>query len=115
MNTRDVVLGHDESKARGFWKLALVCHLITGKDGHLRGPVVKTGSGSLETSTTATLTIKIHHKRRITPTLRFLLSSPDTESVSQVSGRSVRNAAERARHLNQAVANYEQSDDKFSD
>ena len=39
-----IVLVHDE-KLRGFWRLAKVNQLLTGKDGLVRGAVVKVTSG----------------------------------------------------------------------
>ena len=44
----DVVLMEDEDQPRGFWKLARVSSVITGKDGHTRGAVLhvpSSGSG----------------------------------------------------------------------
>ena len=41
VNIGDVVVVHDEDHPREFWKLALVERLITGKDGHIRGAVLK--------------------------------------------------------------------------
>ena len=40
----DVVLVHDEGKARGFWKLARVEDLVTGRDGLVRGAVLRVAS-----------------------------------------------------------------------
>jgi hypothetical protein len=37
----DIVLLHDDSLSRSFWKLARVQELITGQDGKTRGAVVK--------------------------------------------------------------------------
>ena len=37
----DVVLVHDQDHPRGFWKMARVRKLITGRDGQTRGPVLK--------------------------------------------------------------------------
>ncbi len=37
----DVVLQHDDSLPRSFWKLARLVELITGRDGKTRGAVVK--------------------------------------------------------------------------
>ena len=46
METGDMVLVHDPDHPRGFWKLAKVESLITGKDGVVRGAVLKVGSKS---------------------------------------------------------------------
>ena len=43
----DVVIVHDETKPRGFWKVALVQELITGRDGQVRCATVKIGNGRL--------------------------------------------------------------------
>ena len=40
----DVVLVHEESKPRGFWKLAKVENLIKGADGLIRGATVRNHS-----------------------------------------------------------------------
>ena len=37
----DIVLVHDESLPRGFWKIAMIEELITGQDGMVRGAVVR--------------------------------------------------------------------------
>ena len=37
----DMVLVHDEHQPRGFWKLAQVKETIVGKDGRIRGAVLK--------------------------------------------------------------------------
>lgn len=37
---------HDD-KPRGFWKIACVQDLITGRDGQVRGAMIKTGTGSI--------------------------------------------------------------------
>lgn len=37
----EVVVVHDENHPRGFWRLGQVDRLITGKDGHTRGAVVR--------------------------------------------------------------------------
>ena len=47
----DVVLIHDEGKARGFWKLGRVLRLVTGRDGHTRGAVLKIAAGSAPEAT----------------------------------------------------------------
>ena len=39
--TGDIVLVHDEHQPRGFWKLAQVKETIVGKDGRVRGAVLK--------------------------------------------------------------------------
>ena len=44
----DIVVVHDD-KPRGFWKLARVEEVITGKDGRVRGAVVKVNSGKNST------------------------------------------------------------------
>ena len=47
----DVVLVHDQDHPQGFWKIARVQRLITGRDGQTRGAVLKlaTKSGRLTT------------------------------------------------------------------
>jgi len=40
----DMVLVHEDSKPRGFWKLAKVESLITGTDGQTQGAVIKVAS-----------------------------------------------------------------------
>ena len=46
----DIVLVHDESHPRTFWKLGKVQHLIEGRDGCVRAAVVRVSSGSRETT-----------------------------------------------------------------
>lgn len=47
----DIVLIHDDSKPRGFWKLARVTDMITGRDGQKRGAILKVASsGDHETT-----------------------------------------------------------------
>ena len=41
IETGDMVLIHDQDHPRGFWKMAKVLSLITGKDGVVRGAVLK--------------------------------------------------------------------------
>ena len=40
----DIVLVHDDDKPRGLWKLARVVKLITGKDNHTRGAILRVPS-----------------------------------------------------------------------
>ena len=47
----DIVLVHDDSKPRGFWKLALVEKLVTGRDGLTRGAVLRVSSSGERGST----------------------------------------------------------------
>ena len=42
----DVVLIHDEDNPRGFWKIARVDRLISGRDGSVRGAALKVASKS---------------------------------------------------------------------
>ena len=46
MEAGDLVLVHDQDHPRGFWKMARVQSLITGKDGVVRGAVLKVASKS---------------------------------------------------------------------
>jgi len=41
VNIGDVVVVHDGDHPRGFWKLALVERLISGRDGHIEGSHAK--------------------------------------------------------------------------
>ena len=41
MEVGDVVVVHDDSQLRGFWKLARVERTITGRDGKIRGAAVR--------------------------------------------------------------------------
>ena len=47
----DIVLVHDDSRPRGFWKLALVEKLVTGRDGLTRGAVLRVSSTGERAST----------------------------------------------------------------
>ena len=47
----DVVLLHDQNHPRGFWKMAKVQKLLTGRDGHTRGAVLKVASKGRRLST----------------------------------------------------------------
>ena len=40
----DVVLLHDQDHPRGFWKMAKVQKILSGRDGHTRGAVLKVAS-----------------------------------------------------------------------
>ena len=47
----DIVLVHDDSRPRGFWKLALVEKLVTGQDGLTRGAILRVSSTGERAST----------------------------------------------------------------
>ena len=51
VNVGDVVLVHDDSQPRGFWKLACVNKLVTGRDGLVRGAILRVGSSEGRVST----------------------------------------------------------------
>ena len=46
LSAGDIVLVHDQDQPRGFWKLARVQSLITGRDGVVRGATLKVASKS---------------------------------------------------------------------
>jgi hypothetical protein len=48
INVGDVMLLQGEEKNRGLWKMGVVEKLIAGKDGVVRGAILKTGSGRKE-------------------------------------------------------------------
>ncbi len=48
INIGNVMLIQGEAKNRGLWKMGLVEKLIKGKDGVIRGAILKTGNGRRE-------------------------------------------------------------------
>jgi hypothetical protein len=48
INVGDVMLLQGEKKNRGLWKMGVVEKLIAGKDGVVRGAILKTGNGRKE-------------------------------------------------------------------
>ena len=48
INVGDVMLLQGEEKNRGLWKMGVVEKLIAGKDGVVRGAILKTGNGRKE-------------------------------------------------------------------
>ena len=48
----DIVVVHNDDKPRGFWRLARVEDLITGRDGQVRGAVLRVHSKNNHSTTT---------------------------------------------------------------
>ena len=119
---------HDDSHPRGFWKIARIKSLIVGKDGRVRGAVLRVASTGRRESILQRPLQRIYplEIKNLTPGEEE--SGSDNEAVPEhsdptveaeqdaappSSGRPTRAAAQRSRDLNQAITLYEQ--DEFSD
>lgn len=78
----DVVLVHDENSPRGFWKIARVERLITGKDGAVRGAVLKVASKSGTATTLQRPLQRLYPLEISSRDPQALEQSPDEETQS---------------------------------
>ena len=105
----DVVIVQDSSKPRGFWKVALIHELITGKDRQVRGATLKIGNGRfMRRSLQLLYPLEIKAKESSQEDFEQNLDiCQEVEEIATIR-RPRRDAAIRARLQNQAVAMYEQ-------
>ena len=98
----EVVIVREENKPRNTWRTAVVTRLITGKDGVVRGAVVKTGKGTLERAVQHLFPLELSCDLNNSPQL-----NPDATDFHP---RPKRAAAEAARVAIRELAENEQSD-----
>ena len=77
----DLVMLHDESQPRGFWKLAKIENLIIGSDGRIRGATVRVSS---KDGTTTTL------QRPLSLLYPLEINTPDKSSTEDATVDNVR-------------------------
>jgi len=78
----EVVVVHDENHPRGFWRLGQVERLITGKDGHTRGAVVRLSNKNGH-STTLQCPLQLLYPLEISHCSEPPQQNLSTESISQ--------------------------------
>ena len=92
----------EENKPRNTWRTAVVTRLITGKDGVVRGAVVKTGKGTLERAVQHLFPLELSCDLNNNPQLNPV--------ATDFHPRPKRAAAEAARVAIRELAENEQSD-----